>query len=51
MAILQQKSPSCGSQKVYLNEQLVEGVGVTTALLTKNGLKVFADDNLPGQKP
>ncbi len=51
MAILQQRSPSCGSQKVYLNEQLVEGVGVTTALLVKNGLKVFADDNLPGQKP
>ena len=51
MAILQQRSPSCGSQKVYLNEQLVEGVGVTTALLAKNGLKVFADDNLPGQKP
>jgi len=51
MAILQQRSPSCGSQKVYLNEQLVEGVGVTTALLVENGLKVFADDNLPGQKP
>ena len=51
MAILQQRSPSCGSQKVYLNEQLIEGVGVTTALLVKNGLKVFADDNLPVQKP
>ena len=51
IAILQQRSPSCGSQKVYLNEKLIEGVGVTTALLSKNGLKVFADDNLPGQNP
>ena len=51
LAILQQRSPSCGSQNIYLKDQLIKGVGVTTALLTKNGLKVFADDNLPGQKP
>lgn len=47
MAILQQRSPSCGSQKIYLNEELVEGVGITTAILKKNGLNVFSDDNLP----
>ncbi len=47
MAILQQRSPSCGSQKIYLNEELVEGVGITTAILRKNGLNVFSDDNLP----
>ena len=46
MAILQQRSPSCGSQKIYLNDELVDGVGVTTALLKKNGLKVFGDDDL-----
>ena len=46
MAILQQRSPSCGSQKIYLNDNLVDGVGVTTALLKKNGLKVFGDDDL-----
>ncbi len=49
MAILQQRSPSCGSQKIYLNEQLVEGVGVTTALLKQNGFKIFSDDSLPGK--
>ncbi len=46
-AILQQRSPSCGSTHIYLDEDLVEGVGVTTALLRKNGLKVFSEDNLP----
>lgn len=51
LAILQQRSPSCGSQKIYLDENLIEGVGVTTALLVKNGLKVFSDDNLPPQNP
>lgn len=50
-AILQQRSPSCGSQKIYLKDQLIKGVGVTTALLTRNGLKIFADDNLPDKNP
>ncbi|MDX2494551.1 MAG: DUF523 domain-containing protein [Desulfuromusa sp.] len=49
-AILQQRSPSCGSQNIYLNENLVKGVGVTTALLNKNGLEIFSDDNLPPPK-
>jgi uncharacterized protein YbbK (DUF523 family) len=50
IAILQQRSPSCGSQKIYRNEELVEGVGITTAVLSKNGIKVFSNDNLPGKK-
>jgi len=49
-AILQQRSPSCGSQRIYLNEELVKGVGVTTALLSKNGMEIFSDDNLPPPK-
>ncbi|MDX2480051.1 MAG: DUF523 domain-containing protein [Desulfuromusa sp.] len=51
LAIMQQRSPSCGSQKIYLNGELIEGVGVTTALLNKNGLKVFSNDNLPTKNP
>lgn len=50
VAILQQRSPSCGLQKIYLDEQLIEGVGVTTALLNINGLKVFSDESLPSKK-
>lgn len=49
LAILQQRSPSCGSQKIYLKDKLIEGVGVTTALLSKNGLKIFSSDNLPNK--
>jgi len=51
LAILQQRSPSCGSQKIYIEEALVEGVGITAALLSKNGLKIFSDDNLPTDNP
>ncbi len=47
LAVLQQRSPSCGSQQIYLDDKLTYGVGVTTALLQKHGLKVLGDDNLP----
>ncbi|MCW8893006.1 MAG: DUF523 domain-containing protein [Deltaproteobacteria bacterium] len=47
MAILQQRSPSCGSESIYLNAALTKGMGVTTALLKENGLEIFGDDNLP----
>ncbi len=46
-AILQQRSPSCGSDHIYLGETLVPGVGVTTALLQQNGIAVLGSDNLP----
>jgi len=46
-AILQQRSPSCGADNIYLNETLVAGIGVTTALLRKNGIVVFSNDKLP----
>ncbi len=47
LAILQQRSPSCGSLKIYVNQVLTEGLGVTAALLEKSGIQVFSDDNLP----
>lgn len=47
VAILQQRSPSCGSQSVYLNQELTPGMGITAALLEEHGIKVFSDDNLP----
>ena len=49
-AILQQRSPSCGTDNIYLNETLVVGMGVTTAILRKNGIIVFGHDNLPDKK-
>lgn len=50
-AILQQRSPSCGSRLIYLNNKLTEGMGVTAALLKKNGLKIYSNDDLPAKNP
>lgn len=42
--LLSARSPSCGNEKIYngtFNGQLIEGQGVTAALLTQNGIRVF----------
>ncbi|MFJ7685781.1 DUF523 domain-containing protein [Peribacillus butanolivorans] len=47
--ILKEYSPSCGSSMIYNGEfkgNKVPGVGVTTALLRRNGLKVISEENL-----
>lgn len=47
-AILKQRSPSCGSREIYdgsFNHKSIEGMGVTTALLTKKGIKVIDEDS------
>jgi uncharacterized protein YbbK (DUF523 family) len=55
-AILQQRSPSCGTQKVYINQQLTEGIGITAALFRAEGIEIIGDDELarsetPDQSP
>ena len=40
-AVLKEKSPSCGVEKVYINGKLVDGCGVTTAALRELGVEVF----------
>ena len=40
-AFFKEKSPSCGVSKIYNNGKIVNGCGVTTALLLKNKIKVF----------
>ncbi len=43
-ALLSARSPSCGNEKIYdgsFNGQLIDGQGVTAALLSQNGIKVF----------
>jgi len=48
-AILKQKSPSCGCGKIYdgtFSDRLIEGDGVTTALLKKNGIRVITEEEL-----
>ncbi len=46
IAILKEKSPSCGSSFIYdgtFSSVRKIGQGVTTALLERNGIKVFSD--------
>lgn len=50
VAILKEKSPSCGSNKTYdgsFTGNKREGTGVTAELLKKNGIKVYSEDNFP----
>lgn len=43
LAILKERSPSCGSNQVYdgtFSGSLVDGMGVTAALLKENGIQI-----------
>ncbi|MBS7647640.1 MAG: DUF523 domain-containing protein [Candidatus Bathyarchaeia archaeon] len=48
-AILKQGSPSCGCGKIHdgtFSGRIIEGDGVTAALLKKHGIKVITEENL-----
>ncbi|MBC8313498.1 MAG: DUF523 domain-containing protein [Candidatus Cloacimonetes bacterium] len=45
-ALLKEKSPSCGLNKIYLKEKLVDRQGVTAAILSKNGLSVVPENQI-----
>ena len=48
-AILKDGSPSCGSTYIYdgtFSSKKIDGVGVTTALLINNGIKVISENEL-----
>jgi uncharacterized protein YbbK (DUF523 family) len=52
-AILTENSPSCGSQSIYdgrFSGTKKQGVGITTALLRKNGVAVFNQYQLAALK-
>ncbi len=49
VAVLTEKSPSCGSQQTYdgsFSRTLNDGHGVTAALLSKYGIKVFNESQI-----
>ncbi|WP_244224462.1 DUF523 domain-containing protein [Corallococcus sicarius] len=46
VALLKEKSPSCGSQRVYDTGVLRPGEGITTALLRADGRTVVSDEDL-----
>jgi len=48
-AILKSRSPSCGVGKMYdgsFSSTLISGNGVTSALLIKNGIEVYSDEEI-----
>ncbi len=45
-ALFKERSPSCGVHQIYLGNELVQGAGVTTALLLKEGFEVFSEEDL-----
>jgi len=49
LAILKANSPSCSNQHIYdgsFNGKLIEGMGITAALLSRCGIKVFNEFQL-----
>lgn len=49
MAILKEKSPSCGGHYIYdghFSSTLIPGMGVTAALLRQNHIMVFSENEL-----
>lgn len=50
MAVLKEDSPSCGVHEIYnglFQNRKVPGQGVTTELLTKHGIKVISEKEIP----
>ena len=49
VAILKARSPSCGSKQIYdgtHSKKLIDGMGITAALLTQNGIQVFDETEI-----
>lgn len=49
VAILKARSPSCGSKQVYngqFSRQLIDGMGITAAMLINAGIHVFDEDTI-----
>jgi uncharacterized protein YbbK (DUF523 family) len=47
IAILKERSPSCGVNQIYRNGELVYGMGVTTAALMRKGIKIYSEERIP----
>lgn len=49
VVILKARSPSCGSKQVYdgsFSKQVIDGMGVTAALLSQHGIQVFDETEI-----
>lgn len=53
IALLKESSPSCGRHRIYdgtFSGTAVSGMGVTTALLERHGIRVFSEDEIPAAR-
>jgi len=53
-AIMKSKSPSCGFGKIYdgtFSGKLVEGNGITSELLSNNGITIYNEEDIDKQAP
>jgi uncharacterized protein YbbK (DUF523 family) len=46
IALLKERSPSCGVHSIYRNGELTAGTGVAAACLKKAGIQVFSEENI-----
>lgn len=44
-AIMKERSPSCGVHRIHRGQGMVDGMGVTTALLIREGIPVRSEEN------
>ena len=52
LAILKEKSPSCGTHRIYdgsFTGTLKEGKGVTAALLSENGIRCISENDIEAE--
>jgi uncharacterized protein YbbK (DUF523 family) len=45
-AILKERSPSCGVSEIYIEDGKDKGIGVTAALLKKEGIEIISDEEI-----
>lgn len=45
-ALFKEGSPSCGVTRIYCKQQSVDGQGVATAMLQRNGLRVYGEEDI-----
>lgn len=46
LALLKERSPSCGVHQVYRQERIITGQGVAAALLARNNIDIFSEEDL-----
>ncbi len=44
VAILKERSPSCGCRRVWIDGELADGKGVTAALLERHGVRIESEE-------